>query len=168
LRPEQEHCAKMALTDMPELRKAAFWSQVSIARRKSDCWTWNGARTKDGYGLFSVDGRSVPCTHISWSIINSDNIPQGLIVCHSCDNPSCVSPHHLWLGTHLQNTDDMFRKGRARMRGKKRKLTEAEAVAIFADQRTYREIGDQYNVSAVAVWGIKHGHLHRHATKAAA
>jgi hypothetical protein len=95
------------------MRKTAeqrFWALVT----KSDgCWSWLGAVDKDGYGVFglSTHVKSVRAPRHSYELCVSE-IPRGLLVLHTCDNPSCVRPDHLFLGTSLDNMQDKVRKGR--------------------------------------------------------
>lgn len=87
-----------------------FWSFVS----KSDdegCWEWSGHRDKNGYGTLAISSRPVGAHRVSWTI-NYGPIPDGLCVLHRCDNPPCVRPDHLFLGTSQDNTIDMIRKNR--------------------------------------------------------
>lgn len=88
-----------------------FWGKV----RKSDgCWVWTGTRNKAGYGVMYPNGKPKrELTHrISWWLSNGP-IQEGLLVLHQCDNPPCVRPSHLFLGTHADNVHDCIRKGRA-------------------------------------------------------
>jgi len=80
----------------------------------SGCWLWSGAKTSSGYGSFAMDRyRTIPAHRYAW-ICAYGSIPDGIDVCHRCDNPLCVNPEHLWLGTHTDNNSDRHRKGRSR------------------------------------------------------
>lgn len=85
-----------------------FWRYVDKA---GECWTWTGGRTIDGYGNFRADGAGISAHRFSYQLHNGA-IPEGLFICHQCDNPPCVRPDHLFLGTPLDNVRDMYGKGR--------------------------------------------------------
>lgn len=79
----------------------------------SGCWQWTSAKDKDGYGLFeSQKGKTLRAHRFSVEYHTATEIPKGVLVCHSCDNPSCVNPEHLFLGSPKDNTQDMIGKGR--------------------------------------------------------
>ena len=94
---------------------ARFWTKVNVCG-VNECWEWKSFKDRDGYGRFKFDGE-ITAHRVSWKLYRGD-IPDDMCVCHSCDNPSCVNPNHLFLGTTLDNIQDMVRKGRSpRMRG---------------------------------------------------
>lgn len=90
-----------------------FWQKVD---RKSydECWNWlaglHGGKCKQ-YGLFWDGNKTISAHRFSYSL-HFGEIPGGICVCHKCDNPSCVNPHHLFLGTHQDNEDDKLSKNR--------------------------------------------------------
>ena len=78
--------------------------------KTDSCWIWTAAKSKRGYGWFR-DGALHQAHRYSFKLFKGD-IPNGLLVCHACDVPSCVNPNHLWLGTAKDNTADRDIKGR--------------------------------------------------------
>lgn len=88
-----------------------FFSKIDT-RGPMDCWNWVATKNQKGYGRIKVDKMWYSAHRFLWQLVNGP-IPRGLLVCHSCDNPSCCNPNHLWLGTHQENMDDMVEKGRS-------------------------------------------------------
>lgn len=133
-----------------------------------ECWPWLGTRTSDDYGVFSIfDGHGIRerwATHrMSWVLANGI-IPDGLWVLHRCDNPPCINPAHLFLGTPADNSADMVAKNRG-ARGERAgvaKLTAEQVLAIRADPRPDAVIARSYDLSHVTVNGIKRGLHWRH------
>lgn len=85
--------------------------RLQTVKVKGECWNWIGAHDKDGYGWIRVDGVQTGAHRYSYGV-HCGKIPKGMQVLHSCDNPRCVNPDHLFLGTQQDNVKDMVAKGR--------------------------------------------------------
>lgn len=144
-----------------------FWSKVDKSNL-SGCWEWTAARSQ-GYGYFSVklDGkwRMRQATHVSWLIHYSD-IPHGMFVCHKCDNPGCVNPEHLFLGTPKDNMHDKMRKGRDYLSGMYAnfKISADDVGRILelgTKGLTHSEIAAQFGVCRPTVTNILNRKTHK-------
>jgi hypothetical protein len=138
---------------------------------ETKCWNWMGSLNrgaKKQYGSIKADGKSVAAHRFSWEFYNNSKVPDGMIVMHKCDNPKCVNPWHLELGTHAENMVDMVSKGRQAKglsfknrkpaKGSKNglsKLTEEQAKKIYHDTNPQREIAQRYGISQTVVHNIK-------------
>lgn len=91
-------------------RKDRFLNKFQ--KKESGCWEWIGRRNKKGYGNFDMEDIKETCAHRASWIFFRGEIPKGLHVLHHCDNPCCVNPNHLFLGTNQDNVDDKMKKGR--------------------------------------------------------
>ena len=89
--------------------RVRFWKKVQ-KYQSDECWIWQGSKTSAGYGQLWVDCKQVYAHRVSWEI-HYEAIPDGMFVCHTCDNPTCVSPAHLFVGTSSDNVQDMLKKG---------------------------------------------------------
>lgn len=85
-----------------------FWAKVD---KSGECWEWTGCKQPSGYGKFRINSQHHRAHRVAWQLTYGD-IPSDLLVCHHCDNPSCVNPAHLFLGTQKDNVQDSVRKGR--------------------------------------------------------
>ncbi len=88
-----------------------FTDKVDI-KNKDDCWNWLGGKSSDGYGNFRFEGKIVGSHVVAYKLHHNVNDLKGLHVLHTCDNPSCVNPEHLFLGTASDNAIDKVSKGR--------------------------------------------------------
>jgi len=147
---------------MTDQRLKNFWLKVDKSSGEAGCWLWTGAKQggKNGrYGAFQLGWKVQKRAHrISFELANGQ-IPDGMMVCHSCDTPLCVNPSHLFLGTAKDNIDDMDAKNRrVSCTGKRNgaaKLTEETVRKIYLDTRTNREIAADYNINPNLVSQIR-------------
>ena len=112
------------------------------------CWIWNGPRHVNGYGRISIRGQRWLAHRLSWTLHHREDIPQGQVIRHMCNDPQCVNPHHLKLGTQQQNVMDMHLAGR---QGYVRKLNPKQIADIRASHKTQAELAQQYQVSKTTI-----------------
>jgi len=120
------------------------------------CWYWIGTIGPRGYGSINVNGASKRAHRVSYEIYKG-NIPAGLFVCHSCDNPLCVRPDHLILGTQKENMQDMWGKGRG-CKGEKAPWAKLKRKDVDEIRELYakggvamRPLAKRFNVSYTTV-----------------
>ena len=138
-------------------RIVEFWRQVDLSATGDGCWPWLGSLGKGGYGRVSYRGWQTYSHRVSWLLANGA-IPAGMYVLHRCDNPPCVRPSHLFLGTLADNNRDRSSKGRsARLAGSRNprsRLTERAVRLIRQDFAA----GVPQKVLA-AQWGVSPAHI---------
>jgi len=147
-----------------------FWSKVKIGE-VNDCWEWTASKDRKGYGELKVEGKTAKAHRISFSLILED--PKDKQVCHTCDNPSCVNPNHLFLGTNTDNQKDKVAKGRQAkgpehgLRGEKHqnsKLTNQQVREIrqkLLDGISGASLAKKYSVTKTTISSIKNNKTYR-------
>lgn len=111
-----------------------FWTKVD-RRGPDECWPWQGS-TDGRYGEFWADGRKTKAHRVAWELANGRPFPEGLHACHTCDNPPCVNPEHIFPATHQENLQDAERKGRLDHRGSSLR-THCRRGHEFTPENTY-------------------------------
>lgn len=127
------------------------------------CWNWQGTKNNKGYGKLWVDGKKQYAHRTSYRLHKSA-IPVGLNICHRCDNPACINPDHLFVGTQAENLADRNAKGRQRIGERKgtnngnAKLTERDVISIRASTgMKLRELAAKYGVTPTQISFIRRG-----------
>lgn len=136
-----------------------FWSKVD---KSGECWVWIGQTSSKGYGSFTIGAHRFAYES------TYGYIPDGILVCHKCDNPRCVRPDHLFLGTPLENTADMISKGRKAIGSNVggAKLTKEQVVQIISECKianlSIPDIAKKYGVVPTTIQAIKYGRSWKH------
>lgn len=147
--------------------RSRFWSKVDVT---GECWLWTRHITDAGYGQFTVSKGNFRLAHVVSYALIKGAVPAGAEVCHRCDNPPCVRPEHLFLGTHEENIRDMFEKGRqgSRHPGMERynaRLTDDDVRAIRASLPYFgrtAELARRYGVSSTTIRAVLNDRKWRH------
>lgn len=138
-----------------------FWEKVDKSRGEDACWLWTSNKNHSGYGLIKIpSGRNLSTHRVVWELTQG-SIPEGMQVCHHCDNPACVNPKHLFLGTASDNVVDSLRKHRRPIRrGESHpmaKLTEQDVCII----RSLYATGKVTQTELANLYGFNQGHISR-------
>lgn len=148
-----------------------FWSKAHRPDGPDVCWPWFRAVNEDGYGHFLLRKHENPAGahRVAYALANGGVIPAGGVVCHRCDNPACVRPAHLFLGTQLDNIRDCIAKNRHfRTRGEshhKARLDDEKVRAIRAAAKRpglVVELAALYGVSQSTIRSVRRGEFWRH------
>lgn len=153
---------------------SAEWKAKFNAKWKVDeneCWVWQGAKLPKGYGFIKIPGkrRQIYAHRLSY-LINVGDIPEGLNVLHRCDNPACVNPAHLFVGSHKDNSQDMAAKDRhlCGERNAEAILTAPDVVQIkkllAMNEFSQKRIGMMFGVSQITISRIHRGLRWKHIT----
>ena len=152
-----------------------FWNYVA---KTATCWLWNGGRSPSGYGKFRVGRQSMRAHRVAWELTHGV-IPQGMLVCHHCDNPPCVRPDHLFLGDSHANSTDSARKGRTafqrhpairyEVRGEQQHLARLTALQVQAIRARYAkgetnksQLAREFGVSTPTIRHLLNGRTWNH------
>jgi len=135
---------------------AIFWSKVDTS---GACWLWQGHRESHGYGVFHFQGKPQRAHRLAWLFTHGD-LPADMVILHRCDNPSCVRPDHLALGTHQDNIADKVAKDR-QARG------DANGARRHPETRARGERGGTARLTAPQVREIRHLLATKQATQTA-
>lgn len=141
-----------------------FYAKV---RKTPSCWDWTACKDKDGYGFFKLNGKQEKAHRVAY-VLKHGSIPVGTLICHTCDNPSCVNPDHLFAGSQQENLHDMVIKGRSTSTEKNpaSKLTSNDVAEIrfkFDSGKSQTVLSKEYNVSQAQIsrivtnrawWGV--------------
>lgn len=151
---------------LASVNEKLFWSKIPQSG-PDDCWEWTGKwKLPAGYGMVTIrnDGKRSTATasRIAYALANGlvEFPERDLVVCHTCDNPPCCNPTHLWLGTSKENTEDSVVKGRAAY-----KLTNADVLAILESDETGVVLAKRFGVTPDIVSKIRLGRTWTHLTR---
>jgi len=128
---------------------------------KNGCWICVNHCKRDGYPQKSINGKMVNLSRTVYEASTKSKIPDGMCVCHKCDERACINPSHMFLGTRKENNQDRDKKGRqVSMRGEKHgnhKFSNSQILSIRKDCRRQIDIAKEYGVSQPVISQIKRG-----------
>lgn len=164
MNPSQRLTAEVA-------NSARFWAKV--AKSDNGCWLWKGAKDKQGYGMVRLPQfrrTPVPAHRVAYALAHG-SVTEGMLVMHACDNPQCVNPAHLSLGTHRDNMLDMMRKERSVSHTRFRSMEELPQSGNFLacvggkwinpnSGKTHCVHGHAFD-EGNTIWRTRHGKPHR-------
>jgi len=139
-----------------------LWDNT-IIDKDTDCWLWQGKRNKQGYGEITWNGKWYRTNRLSYSLTHENiKLTEEQQVCHHCDNPPCINPAHLFLGTAKDNAQDAISKGRINYSHIQNILSEQDVITIKEELKHYRygmcrQLAKKYNVTDTAITNIKNG-----------
>lgn len=145
-----------------------FLSLIEI-NIETECWEWQGVKNELSYGIFCTNKLKIRAHRYAWELFRQP-IPSGLFLCHHCDNPACINPDHMFVGTQADNVKDMEKKGRRRNKpqpGEKNyfaKLNEEQVRTIFfyKGHMSAKEMATLFHITTAAIWFIWSGRTWKH------
>lgn len=145
-----------------DLLKATLFICSRLAA--SGCWEWVGSKDGRGYGVFCRGNKTCRAHRISYEAYKG-KIPADMVICHSCDNPSCINPDHLRVGTMKENMADREARGRRDVKGEQigtSKLTESDVREIRSSSLSLAAISEKYGIDKSNAWLVKTGRSWKH------
>jgi len=143
-----------------------FWDKVTV-NGLDGCWIWRAGLNSNGYGMVRFQGKVRSAHRVSYELTHKP-IPSGMVVMHSCDNKRCVNPNHLSIGTHMDNIQDMDKKGRGNrvrlpgVRNGRAKLTELDIRSIQGSVESGKALSKKWGISQTRISLIRNGKVWSH------
>jgi hypothetical protein len=169
LRPKVPHPVELVnglLRPLSQSQQDRFWKHVDKVDTES-CWLWKAGKDSDGYGKVTINRVTYRSNRVAYFVTTGID-PSGLKVCHTCDNPSCCNPKHLWLGTVAENNADRDSKGRSSgPRGEQNtghKLTSDQVRLIRASNEAQHVVAKRYGVSRSLISMVRNKVIWGHVT----
>jgi len=138
----------LEITDKQKERFVRKCNQHPFLNPGNSCIEWIGSRQKSNHGQVRISKKLYLAHRLSWAIYNNQEIPEGLVIRHDCDNPSCVNPNHLRLGTQKNNMEDMVKRGRNKNVIKLDDDTIRQIRLLYHDlDYTQKQLADAFNTT---------------------
>lgn len=134
-----------------------LWEKTQ--RAENGCLIWIGTKQTEGYGLIRINGRLHATHRVAWELTHGEKIPQGKIICHTCDNPSCIEPTHLYSGNDASNAADRESRGRVVKRLSEQKVRYIRA-AVAAGRSTH-SVAKELGIAQTTAYNITNGRSYK-------
>ena len=150
------------LDKMSPCDKERFWSKVDI-KSEEECWPWKESTNSDGYGQFSVGGqktqRKLSSHRVAKTLSMGEEIEEGKLILHACDNPPCCNPGHLFIADHQTNMDDMVSKDRSAISYGRAKVDWDIVDSIRNSNLSGNQLAIDYNLSKGSISDIRNNKI---------
>jgi len=147
---------------MANTKEQAFAARHVVAT--SGCWEWTGRKDKDGYGVLTWRGKNTRAHRLSVELATGKCVTDALVVCHKCDNPGCVNPAHLFVGSVKDNATDARNKGRAFVGRKngRAKMTDQDVLIVRSSSEPSTALAKRFGVSRGTINRARKGETWAH------